>query len=78
MVSLQFSHTVPGRILCFMLAVFAFSVFGYVTAAIASYFVNKDAEDESSPVANERQIDRILAEVQALRAEIGWPTSSAH
>lgn len=32
-----------GRVLCLLLAVYAFAVFGYVTAAIAAYFVNTDA-----------------------------------
>jgi voltage-gated potassium channel len=28
--------------LCLLLAIYAFAVFGYVTAAIAAYFVGKD------------------------------------
>jgi voltage-gated potassium channel len=28
--------------LCLLLAVYAFAVFGYVTAAIAAYFVDRD------------------------------------
>ena len=35
-------RTVEGRILCLLLAIYALSVFGYVTAAIAAYFVGKD------------------------------------
>lgn len=35
-------RTAEGRVLCLMLAVYAFAVFGYVTAAIAAYFVGKD------------------------------------
>lgn len=34
-----------GRILCLLLAVYAFAVFGYVTAAIAAYFVGTDQRD---------------------------------
>jgi voltage-gated potassium channel len=34
--------TAEGRVLCLLLAVYAFAVFGYVTAAIAAYFVGKD------------------------------------
>ena len=33
-----------GRLLCLMLAIYAFAVFGYVTAAIAAYFVGKDKD----------------------------------
>jgi voltage-gated potassium channel len=52
--------------------VFAFSVFGYVTATIASYFVNSDASDPSSDVADEVTIKTVLAEVRALRQQIHY------
>ena len=35
-------RTPEGRLLCLLLAVYAFAVFGYVTAAIAAYFVDQD------------------------------------
>ena len=35
-------QTPEGRLLCLLLAIYAFAVFGYVTAAIAAYFVGKD------------------------------------
>jgi voltage-gated potassium channel len=35
-------RTAEGRFLCLLLAVYAFAVFGYVTAAIAAYFVDRD------------------------------------
>jgi voltage-gated potassium channel len=34
--------TPDGRVLCLLLAIYAFSVFGYVTAALASFFVGRD------------------------------------
>ena len=37
-------RTPEGRLLCLLLAVYAFAVFGYVTAAIAAYFVGKDRD----------------------------------
>ena len=36
-------RTPEGRILCFLLALYGFSVFGYVTASFASFFVGRDA-----------------------------------
>lgn len=36
--------TAEGRVLCLLLAVYAFAVFGYITAAFASFFVGRDAE----------------------------------
>jgi voltage-gated potassium channel len=35
-------RTPEGRLLCLLIAVYAFAVFGYVTAAIAAYFVGQD------------------------------------
>lgn len=35
-------RTPEGRLLCLFIAVYAFAVFGYVTAAIAAYFVGQD------------------------------------
>jgi voltage-gated potassium channel len=37
-------RTAEGRLLCLLLALYAFAIFGYVTAAIAAYFVGKDYE----------------------------------
>ena len=64
--SAYYPQTVGGQILCFLLAVFAFSIFGYITAAIASYFVHKDASsDETQPTNAD-----VMNELKALRAEI--------
>ena len=38
-------RTPEGRLLCLLLAVYAFAVFGYVTAAIAAYFVDQDKSE---------------------------------
>lgn len=35
-------QTPEGRVLCWMLAVYAFTVFGYITATIASHFIASD------------------------------------
>ena len=44
-------QTAEGRMLCLLLAVYAFAVFGYVTAAIAAYFVGRD--QAARPVRHE-------------------------
>jgi voltage-gated potassium channel len=36
--------TGSGRALCLLLSIYGFAVFGYITAALASYFVGRDAE----------------------------------
>lgn len=38
-------RTPEGRVLCLLLAIYAFAVFGYVTAAIAAYFVDRDKHE---------------------------------
>jgi voltage-gated potassium channel len=35
-------RTQEGRVLCLLISIYAFAVFGYVTAAIAAYFVDND------------------------------------
>jgi len=34
--------TAEGRVLCLLLSIYAFAVFGYITAAFASFFVGRD------------------------------------
>lgn len=65
-----FPQTPAGRLLCLFLSVFAFSIFGYVTGALSSYFINKDADDADAPVAGQQELQQLLAEVKALRAEV--------
>lgn len=63
-------QTAEGRILAFLLALYAFAVFGYVTAFLATFFIGREAESEESEVAGARTIEGLRAEIQALRAEI--------
>lgn len=63
-------QTVEGRVLCVLLALYAFAVFGYVTATLATFFVGRDAEDDESELAGARQMAALREEVIALRAEI--------
>lgn len=39
-------RTPEGRFVCLLLSVYAFAVFGYITAALASFFIGSDAEAE--------------------------------
>jgi voltage-gated potassium channel len=58
--------TPDGRVLCLVLAIYAFSVFGYVTATLASFFVGRDADSDDND-----GIAALAKEVRTLRAEIG-------
>jgi voltage-gated potassium channel len=61
-------RTPEGRILCLLLAVYAFTVFGYVTATLASFFIGRDADSQKGEVAGSRELRLLREEVKALRA----------
>ncbi|MFE1745341.1 ion transporter [Coleofasciculus sp. H7-2] len=63
-------QTPEGRVLCLILSLYAFAVFGYVTATLATFFVGRDAEDEQAEVAGAKSIAALHEEIVALRAEI--------
>jgi voltage-gated potassium channel len=63
-------QTASGRILCFFLALYAFTIFGYVTASLATYFIGSDAADEEAELASARSIAALREELALLREEI--------
>ena len=63
-------QTAAGRALCFLLAVYSFAVFGYVTANLATYFIGRDAEDDRAEIAEEKSIQALRSELAALREEL--------
>ena len=63
-------RTAEGRALCLMLALYAFTVFGYVTASLASFFIGRDAESGDAEIAGRESLDALRAEIGELRAEI--------
>lgn len=56
-------QSVAGRVLCLLLSLYAFAVFGYVTALLASFFVGRDA----APSAHD---DGLRGELRALHDEV--------
>lgn len=65
-----FPRTPEGRLLCLLLALYGFAVFGYITATIASFFVARDAELEEGELPSARQIESLRSELAALRADL--------
>ena len=63
-------QTGAGRVLGFLLALYAFAVFGYVTAALATFFIGRDAEQAESELPSAQSIRDLEAEITALRREI--------
>ena len=62
--------TTEGRLLTVLLSLYGFATFGYITATIASYFVGRDAERKDAPVAGSSEVEQLLREVRALRAQL--------
>jgi len=62
--------TPEGRGLAFLIAVFGYSIFGYVTATFATFFIGRDAEEKDSPVAGTKDIEELRKTIQALSRDI--------
>lgn len=62
-----FPVTPEGRVLCFILALYGYAVFGYFTAIFASYFYDKDTEGMHG---DGMQIQKLRSEISELREEI--------
>ncbi|MFP5261574.1 MAG: ion transporter [Blastocatellia bacterium] len=62
--------TAAGRVLCVALALYAFAVFGYVTATLASFFIGRDAENQEAELAGARSIEELRDEIISLRNDI--------
>jgi voltage-gated potassium channel len=68
--SAYWPQTAEGRVLCLVLALYAFAVFGYVTATLATFFIGRDAENHEAELAGARSIEELRAEITALRRDI--------
>ncbi len=65
-----FPKTAEGRVLCFIIALYGFAVFGYVTATLATFFVGRDAENKESEIVGAEDINHLRREIAALREDI--------
>jgi voltage-gated potassium channel len=64
-----FPKTLEGRLLGWALAVYAFAIFGYITASIASYFVGRDRavqEDSNNVAVLTQEVEKLRKEVAQL------------
>jgi voltage-gated potassium channel len=66
--SAYWPQTAEGRVLCVLLALYSFAVFGYVTATLASFFVDRDAGTVESGLPSAASIADVRDEIRALRA----------
>ena len=60
--------TAEGRILCWLLALYAFAIFGYITATLATLFLGKETGRREANMA--REIDQLRVQIQQLQAEV--------
>lgn len=63
-------RTTEGRALALLLSIYAFSVFGYFTGVIATYFISRDAEESDTEVLGKKDLAALHSELAALREEI--------
>ena len=63
-------QTAEGRVLCLLIALYGFAVFGYITASLASFFIGRDAGSAQGELAGDASIRALRREIAALRAEI--------
>lgn len=64
----EFNPMTPeGRGLGFLIAIFGYTIFGYVTATFATYFIGRDAEEKDGPIAGSNEIGELKMEIMALR-----------
>lgn len=59
-------ETLEGRLLALLLSVYAFTVFGYITAALASFFVDRDRDEREE----RGQLALLRDEIAQLRREL--------
>lgn len=64
-------RSAEGRILCVLLALYSFTIFGYITATLASFFVGQDqggaasgASEPPSADALRQQIDKLTRQLE--------------
>ncbi|WP_162051834.1 potassium channel family protein [Pontibacter pamirensis] len=65
-----FPVTPEGRVLCLLLAMYGFAVFGYFTATLATFFIDRDAGSDDAEVVGAKQVKALQQEIRLLREEL--------
>jgi voltage-gated potassium channel len=68
--SASFPLTPEGRTLGFLIAVYGYAIFGYVTATIATFFIGRDAEESDTPVAGAKDVAALRTTIYSLTKTI--------
>lgn len=62
--------TPEGRGLAFILSLFGYAIFGYVTATLATFFIGRDAEEEKAPVAGAKDVAELKKMIASLSQKV--------
>lgn len=66
----QWPQTPEGRLVCLLLSVYAFAMFGYITATLASFFVGQEATAERARLSRlDEDLFRLRGDVRRLDAQ---------
>ena len=60
-------QTLEGRILCLGLAIYAFAIFGYITATVASFLIEKDKKNTGDYQKLLDTLEEIKIEIKSLK-----------
>jgi voltage-gated potassium channel len=63
-------QTAEGRVLCFLLALYAFAIFGYVTATLATLLIGQQKPNVAPSAADDSALAALREEIAALRREL--------
>lgn len=63
-------QTAAGKLLSLLISIFGFTVLGYITATLASFFVGQDASGKDAPVAGSDDIAALRKQVEDLTRSI--------
>jgi voltage-gated potassium channel len=63
-------ETAGGELLCLGVSIYAAAMFGYLTALLATFFVEREAENPKSEIAGQKSIQVLQDEVTSLRKSI--------
>ncbi|GCC52811.1 ion transporter [Chryseotalea sanaruensis] len=58
--------TSEGRALAFIIALFGYAIFGYVTAMLATFFIGIDADEKDTTLASAKNVSELKQEITAL------------
>jgi voltage-gated potassium channel len=62
--------TTEGRGLAFLIALFGYTILGYITATFATFFIGRDAEEKDAPVAGSNDIKELKSAIGDLTKSV--------